>query len=97
LKLPVGRQTDAALDIAQEAGRRCDGFSQQNALLTVDPRLRHIHPLNSDPQELNDAARAKYHARWEAVEIFKAQELVAMTEERAWQIIRSLRPFTQIP
>jgi hypothetical protein len=42
--------------------------------------------------ELKDA-RAEYKARWEAVESFKAQELAAMTEERAWQIIRSLQPF----
>ena len=46
--------------------------------------------MSSDPQELKDAARAEYHARWEAVETFKAQELAAMTEERAWQIIQRL-------
>jgi len=38
-------------------------------------------------------ARAKLLARWEAVETFKALELASMTEERAWQIICSLRPF----
>ena len=41
--------------------------------------------------ELKDRARAEYHARWEAVEAVKAQELAAMTDERAWQIIQSLR------
>jgi hypothetical protein len=51
--------------------------------------------MSSDPLELNDAARAEYHARWEAVETVKAQELAAMTEERAWEMIRSLRPFTE--
>lgn len=40
--------------------------------------------------ELNDAARAEYFARWEAVEVFKAHELAAMTEERACQIIQRL-------
>ena len=45
--------------------------------------------MSSDPQELNDA-RAEYHVRWEAVEAVKAQELAAMTEERARQIIQSL-------
>jgi hypothetical protein len=40
--------------------------------------------------ELNDAARAAYHARWEAVETVKARELAAMTEARARQIIQSL-------
>ena len=45
---------------------------------------------NSDSLELKDAARAEYHARWEAVETIKAQELAVMTEERARQIIESL-------
>ena len=45
---------------------------------------------DSSPTELKDAARAEYHARWEAVEVFKAHELAAMTEERARQIIQSL-------
>jgi len=45
--------------------------------------------MSSDPLELKDA-RAEYHARWEAVETFKAQELAAMTEERARQIIQML-------
>jgi hypothetical protein len=35
-------------------------------------------------------ARAAHFDRWEAVETFKAHELAAMTEERAWQIIQSL-------
>lgn len=34
--------------------------------------------------------RAEYYARWEAVETVKAQELAAMTDERARQIIQSL-------
>jgi hypothetical protein len=46
--------------------------------------------MSSDPLELKEKARAEYHARWEAVESVKAQELAAMTEERAWQIIQSL-------
>ena len=48
--------------------------------------------MSSDSQamELNDAARADYYARWEAVEVFKAHELAAMTEERARQIIQML-------
>lgn len=39
------------------------------------------------PQE---KLRSAYHARWEAVETARAQELAAMTEERARQIIESL-------
>lgn len=53
--------------------------------------------MSSDPLEWKEKFQAEYHARWEAVEIFKAHELAAMTEERAWQIIQSLRPFTAIP
>ena len=45
--------------------------------------------MSSDPLELKDA-RAEYFARWEAVETVKAQELAAMTEERARQIIQML-------
>ena len=46
--------------------------------------------MSSDPLELKEKFQAEYHARWEAVEIFKAQELAAMTEERACQIIQLL-------
>ncbi len=55
-----------------------------------------IPGMSSDPLELNEA-RAAYHERWEAVEIFKAHELAAMTEERAREIIQSLSCFTDIP
>ena len=53
--------------------------------------------MSSDPLELKEAFRAEYEARWEAVETVKAQELAAMTEERAWQIIQRLRPFALVP
>ena len=46
--------------------------------------------MDSEPLELREKLAAEYHARWEAVETFKAQELAAMTEERARQIILSL-------
>ena len=46
--------------------------------------------MSSDPLEMKEAARAEYFARWEAVEIFKAHELAAMTEERAREIIQTL-------
>jgi hypothetical protein len=50
--------------------------------------------MNSEPtQELKEKFQAEYHARWEAVETVRAQELASMTEERARQIIRSLRLF----
>src|SRR5258708_24678713 len=52
--------------------------------------------MSSEPLELKDKSQTEYYARWEAVETVKAQELAAMTEERAWQIIRSLRPFTSL-
>src|SRR5437762_3304867 len=56
------------------------------------PRLCHNPPMNggSDPPALNDKARAEYHARWEAVETFKAHELAAMTQELARQIMQRL-------
>jgi hypothetical protein len=44
---------------------------------------------DSEPMQWGDA-RAECFARWEAVEAFKAQELAAMTEERARQIIQML-------
>ena len=58
-------------------------------------RFGHTSRMSPDPLEMKDAARAEYHARWEAVETVKAQELAAMTDERAWEIIRTLRPFTK--
>ena len=48
--------------------------------------------MSSEPDELQEA-RAAYHARWEAVETVKAQELAAMTDERALQVIDSLCSF----
>ncbi len=45
---------------------------------------------NSDENKLKDAARTEYYTRWEAVEKIKAEELAAMTDERAWQIIQNL-------
>ena len=53
--------------------------------------------MSSDADELKETARAEYHARWEAVETFKARELAAMTEERARDIIHSLRLFAPAP
>ena len=49
--------------------------------------------MSSDPLELKEKARAEYHARWEAVETFKAHELANMTDERAREIMRMLQPF----
>jgi hypothetical protein len=51
--------------------------------------------MSSDPLELKERFQAEYHARWEAVETVKAQELATMTDERAWEIIHSLRTFTE--
>jgi hypothetical protein len=45
--------------------------------------------MSCDPLELKEQ-RAAYHARWEAVETFKAHELAAMTDEKARQILRVL-------
>jgi hypothetical protein len=45
--------------------------------------------MSSGPLELNEL-RVAYHARWEAVEAVKAQELAALTDERAMRLIRGL-------
>lgn len=39
---------------------------------------------------------AEYRGRWEAVETARTRELAGLTEERALQIIRSLRPFAPV-
>lgn len=46
--------------------------------------------MGSEPLELKEKLQREYHARWEAVEVFKAQELAGMTEEQAREIIQSL-------
>jgi hypothetical protein len=46
--------------------------------------------MSIEPSELKERLRQEYRARWEAVEVFKAQELAAMTDERARQIIQML-------
>ena len=46
--------------------------------------------MDAKALEATARLRAEYHLRWEAVDTFKAQELAAMTDERARQIIQSL-------
>jgi hypothetical protein len=46
--------------------------------------------MSSNSLALKEAAKAEHLARWEAVEAARAQELAAMTEERAGQIIQTL-------
>jgi hypothetical protein len=53
--------------------------------------------MGSEPLKLQEKLAAEYHARWEAVETVKAQELAALTEERARDIIRTLRLFAPVP
>ena len=53
--------------------------------------------MSPDPLESKEAWRERYRATCEALEIVRAQELAAMTEERARQIIQSLRPFAPLP
>jgi len=45
--------------------------------------------MSTDKPELSEA-RAAHLARWEAVEVAKAQELASISEERAQEIIQSL-------
>ena len=51
---------------------------------------RHTLSMGSEPLELQEKLAAEYHARWEAVETVKAQELAALTEEHAREMILSL-------
>jgi hypothetical protein len=53
--------------------------------------MRHTLGMGSEPLKLQEKPAAEYHARWEAVETFKAQDLAALTEERAREIIHALR------
>jgi hypothetical protein len=53
--------------------------------------------MDSEPLKLQEKLAAEYHARWEAVETVKAQELAALTEERAQQMIRALHLFAPAP
>lgn len=46
--------------------------------------------MGSDGPEAKARFQADYHARWDAVAAFEAQELAALTDERARQIIQSL-------
>jgi len=46
--------------------------------------------VSASPVESSQKFQADDRARWEAVETAHAQELAAMTEERARQIIQSL-------
>jgi hypothetical protein len=59
--------------------------------------LRHTSSMGSEPLKLQEKLAAEYHARWEAVETVKAQELAALTEERAREMIHALRPFVPTP
>ena len=58
---------------------------------------RHTLSMDSEPLKLQEKFATQYHARWEAVETVKAQELAALTEERAREIIRTLRLFAPTP
>ena len=61
------------------------------------PSFQYSVNMSSDSFNMKALLRADYNARWEAVETVRAQELAAMTEERARQIIFSLRLFAPVP
>jgi hypothetical protein len=46
--------------------------------------------MSSEADELKEKFQAEYHDRWEAVAAVHAQELAALTDERAREIIQSL-------
>ncbi len=47
--------------------------------------------VSSEPSESKDRFQTEYNARWEAVQTAQAQELAALTEERAREMIQTLR------
>jgi len=53
--------------------------------------------MSSDSFETKESLKALYGARWDAVEAVRAQELAAMTEEQAREIVFSLRLFAPVP
>lgn len=61
----------------------------RKVLLTIPICPGIVYRVSSEPLELKEA-RAAYFARWEAIEAAKAQDLAAMTEDRARQIIQWL-------
>ncbi len=61
------------------------------------PGISHNLPMSDEPLKLQEKLAAEYHARWETVETFNAQELAAMTEEQAEGVIRPLRLFAPAP
>jgi hypothetical protein len=50
-------------------------------------------PVQSQIERL----REDYRRRTELVETARAEEIAALTDERAWQIIRTLKPFAFVP
>ena len=46
--------------------------------------------MSSTSAEMQERLRAEYHARWEAVERVKAEELANLTDEEARKIIQRL-------
>ena len=47
--------------------------------------------MSAEPLQLQGKLREEYLARWDAVEVAKAKELAALTEERASETIQSLQ------
>ena len=78
---------------ASTADMRRHGFPGGRASRIIagfGTELRHTLSMDSEPLKVQEKLAVEYHARWEAVEIVKAQELAAMTEERAQEMILSL-------
>jgi hypothetical protein len=53
--------------------------------------------MNSNALELRDAWREQYRATSEALEIVRAQEVAALTDEEALRKTLSLRLFAPVP
>jgi hypothetical protein len=60
---------------------------------TISVALVELLAVQTDLQKM----REDYWRRTELVEAARAQEIASLTEERAWQIIRTLQPFAEVP
>jgi hypothetical protein len=76
--------------------QRPSGLRARNQADKPSPQV-YILPVNSNSLELKEAWRERYRATSEALEIVRAQEVAAMTDEQAFRKTLSLRLFAEVP
>jgi hypothetical protein len=70
---------------------------ENQATVADAPNFQYSVRMSSDSFTMKAFRQADYNARWEAVATAHAQELAAMSEERASRLIFSLRLFAPAP